>query len=78
MGLFAWMLLRTILFSIIGNTVYKWFARTKMGIWFDKKVSKLLTKVTGKVEHLEILDDNENGRSPNGNRTDGDKSDKQS
>lgn len=48
-----------------------------MGIWFDKKVSKLLTKVTGKVEHLEILDDNENGRSPNGNRTDGDKSDKQ-
>ena len=45
-----------------------------MGIWFDKKVSKLLTKVTGKVQHLEIMDDNENGRSPP--RT-GDKSDKQ-
>ena len=74
MGLVVWMLIRSILFSIIGNTVYKWFARTKMGIWFDKKVSKLLTKVTGKVEHLEILDDNENGRSPT--RT-GDKSDKQ-
>ena len=74
MGLVAWMLIRTILFSIIGNTVYKWFAKTKMGIWFDIKVSKLLTKVTGKVEHLEIMDDNENGRSPP--RT-GDKSDKQ-
>jgi hypothetical protein len=73
MGLVAWMLLRSILFSIIGNTVYKWFARTKIGIWFDIKVSKLLTKVTGKVEHLEIMDDNENGRSPP--RT-GDKSDK--
>ena len=74
MGLVLWMLIRSILFSIIGNTVYKWFARTKMGIWFDKKVSKLLTKVTGKVQHLEIMDDNENGRSPP--RTD-DKSDKQ-
>ena len=63
MGLVLWMLIRSILFSIIGNTVYKWFARTKMGIWFDKKVSKLLTKVTGKVQHLEIMDDNENGRS---------------
>ena len=77
MGLFAWMLLRTILFSIIGNTVYKWFARTKTGVWFDKKVHNLLTKVTGRVEHLEIMDDNENGRSPNGNRTGGDKADKQ-
>ena len=63
MSLVLWMLLRTILFSIIGNTIYKWFARTKMGIWFDKKVSNFLTKITGKVEHLEILDDNENGRS---------------
>ena len=74
MGLVAWMLLRTILFSIIGNTVYKWFARTKTGVWFDKKVHNLLTKVTGRVEHLEIMDDNENGRSPP--RTD-DLSDKQ-
>ncbi len=72
-----WKILLAILMSTIGNSFYKWFAKTKMGIWFDKKVSKLLTKVTGKVEHLEILDDNENGRSPNGNRTDGDKSDKQ-
>ena len=73
MGLVAWMLLRSILFSIIGNTVYKWFARTKIGIWFDIKVSKLLTKVTGKVQHLEINENNEDDNSPSGT---GDKSSK--
>jgi len=55
MGIIVWMLIRTILFSIIGNTVYKWFARTKIGIWFDEKVSNLLTHITGKVEHLELV-----------------------
>ena len=64
MGILFWALLRTIIFSIIGNTIYKWFIKTKYGIWFDKKMSNLLTKVTGRVEHLEIIDDNENGRSP--------------
>ena len=73
MGLVAWMLIRTILFSIIGNTVYKWFAKTKMGIWFDNKMSNLLTKVTGKVQHLEINENNEDGNSPSGT---GDKSSK--
>ena len=73
MGLVAWMLIRTILFSIIGNTVYKWFAKTKMGIWFDNKMSSLLTKVTGKVQHLEINENNEDDNSPSGT---GDKSSK--
>ena len=73
MGLVAWRLLRSILFSIIGNTVYKWFAQTKMGLWFDKKISNLLTKVTGKVKHLETINDNENSNSPSGT---GDKSSK--
>jgi hypothetical protein len=54
MGLIAWMLIRTILLSIIGSTVDNWFARTKIGIWFDKKVSNLLTHITGKVEYLEL------------------------
>ena len=59
----VWKILLAILMSTIGNSFYKWFAKTKMGIWFDKKMNNLLTKVTGKVEHLEIIDDNENGRS---------------
>jgi|TARA_B110001454_G_C12389739_1_gene296239 hypothetical protein len=54
MGLIAWMLIRTILLSIIGSTVDNWFARTKIGIWFDKKVSNLLTHITGKVQNLEL------------------------
>ena len=69
-----WKILLAILMSTIGNSFYKWFAKTKMGIWFDKKMNNLLTKVTGKVEHLEIMDDNENGRSPSGTCV---KSDKQ-
>ena len=48
MGIIFWMLLRSILFSMIGNTFYKWFAGTRTGIWFDYKVQRILDKVTGK------------------------------
>ena len=50
MGVLFWMLARTILFSMIGNSFYKWFSKTKWGIWFDKKFSSLLNKVTNKEE----------------------------
>ena len=59
-----WKLLLTILLSTVGNSFYKWFAKTKMGIWFDKKMENIMSTVTKKVEHLEIQDDNENGSSP--------------
>ena len=59
-----WKLLLAILLSTVGNSFYKWFAKTKMGIWFDKKMEKIMSTVTKKVEHLEIQDDNENGSSP--------------
>jgi len=58
-----WKLLLTILLSTVGNSFYKWFAKTKMGIWFDNKMEKIMSTVTKKVEHLEIKDDNENGSS---------------
>ena len=48
MGIIFWMLLRSMLFSVIGNTFYKWFAGTRTGIWFDYKVQRILDKVTGK------------------------------
>ena len=43
-----------------------------MGIWFDKKMENIMSKVTSKVDNLEILDDNENNRDPSGshNNTD--------
>ena len=59
-----WKLLLAILMSTVGNSFYKWFAKTKMGIWFDKKMENIMSTVTKKVEHLEIQDDNENGSSP--------------
>ena len=58
-----WRILLAILLSIVGNSFYKWFAKTKMGKWFDKKMENIMSKVTSKVEHLEIQDDNENGSS---------------
>tara|TARA_B100001750_G_scaffold147396_1_gene117864 strand:- start:980 stop:1195 length:216 start_codon:yes stop_codon:yes gene_type:complete len=70
MGLFGWMLLRTILFSIIGNSFYKWFQTTKWGIWFDKKLATFMNKVTDKEGQAQakkdakaLAKDNENGRS---------------
>ena len=52
MGILFWMLLRTIIFSMIGNSFYKWFSGTTWGIWFDMKYSKVLhiDKVTHKEE----------------------------
>ena len=58
-----WRILFAILLSTVGNSFYKWFAKTKMGKWFDKKMENIMSKVTSKVEHLEIKDDNENGSS---------------
>ena len=54
MGVLFWMLLRTIIFSMIGNSFYKWFAKTKWGIWFDKKFSSVLNKVTRKEEQAQL------------------------
>ena len=50
MGILFWMLARTILFSMIGNSFYKWFATTKTGKWFDKKLLDIMNKVTNKHE----------------------------
>ena len=48
MGILFWMLIRTIIFSMIGNSFYKWFQKTKYGIWWDAKLAALLDKVTNK------------------------------
>ena len=50
MGVLFWMLARTILFSMIGNSFYKWFSTTKTGKWFDKKLSDIMNKVSNKHE----------------------------
>ena len=50
MGIIFWMLLRSMLFSVIGNTFYKWFAGTRTGIWFDYKVQLILDKIVRKED----------------------------
>ena len=34
--------LKAILSSIIGSSFYQWFQKTKMGIWFQKKVDNFM------------------------------------
>ena len=50
MGVLFWFLLKSIISSLIGKSFYKWFQKTKYGVWWDAKVSTLLNKVTGKHE----------------------------
>ena len=52
MGILFWILIRTIIFTVIGNTFYKWFATTKIGKKFDTIVAKLLNKITQKEESV--------------------------
>ena len=54
MGILFWMLLRTIIFSMIGNSFYKWFAGTSWGIWFDAKMKSVLNKVTHREEQAQL------------------------
>ena len=54
MGIIFWMLLRSMLFSVIGNTFYKWFAGTSWGIWFDAKMKSVLNKVTHREEQAQL------------------------
>ena len=54
MGILFWMLIRTIIFSMIGNSFYKWFAGTTWGIWFDMKMKSILNKVTHQEEKAKV------------------------
>ena len=54
MSILFWMLLRSMLFSVIGNTFYKWFAGTSCGIWFDAKMKSVLNKVTHREEQAQL------------------------
>ena len=50
MGILFWALLRSIIFSCIGNSFYKWFQKTKIGIWFDSKLDRMLSKIMRKED----------------------------
>ena len=54
MGVLFWFLLKSIISSLIGKSFYKWFQKTKYGVWWDAKVSALLNKVTHKHKEAEL------------------------
>jgi len=54
MGVLFWFLLKSIISSLIGKSFYKWFQKTKYGVWWDAKVSALLNKVTNKHKEAEL------------------------
>ena len=54
MSVLFWFLLKSIISSLIGKSFYKWFQKTKYGVWWDAKVSALLNKVTNKHQEAEL------------------------
>ncbi|SVA15951.1 uncharacterized protein METZ01_LOCUS68805 [marine metagenome] len=46
--------MKSIISSLIGKSFYKWFQKTKYGVWWDAKVSALLNKVTHKHKEAEL------------------------
>jgi len=53
-GVLFWFLLKSIISSLIGQAFYKWFKTTKYGVWWDKKITDWLNKVTRKELQAEI------------------------
>ena len=48
MGIIFWFVVKSIISSLIGKSFYKWFQKTKYGLWWDTKMSNILDKVTNK------------------------------
>ena len=65
MGILFWALLRSIIFSCIGNSFYKWFQKTKIGIWFDSKLDRTLSKIMRKEDGAR-----EKGKKPSSKQLD--------
>ena len=48
MGIIFWFVVKSIISSLIGKSFYKWFQKTKYGLWGDTKMSNILDRVTNK------------------------------
>lgn len=48
-----WLIVRSIFSSVIGSTFYQWFAKTKVGVWFQAKVDHFLEYLATKY-NIEI------------------------
>jgi len=70
MGLLFWFVVKSIISSLIGKSFYKWFQKTKYGLWWDTKMSNILDRVTNKHDEavskkvqLDMFDNNKSGKS---------------
>ena len=54
MGVLFWFVLKAILSSLIGQAFYGWLKTTKYGVWWDKKITGWLNKVTRKEQQAVI------------------------
>ena len=70
MGLLFWFVVKAIISSLIGKSFYKWFQKTKYGLWWDTKMSNILDRVTNKHDEavskkvqLDMFDNNKSGKS---------------
>ncbi len=51
-------ILKACLTGVIGSAFYAWFKTTRMGIWFDKKLDRIMNKVSNRFD-IEVLKKNE-------------------
>ena len=47
-------LIKAILTGIVGSSFYVWFKKTRMGVWFNKKVDGVMSRVVKRCD-VEIL-----------------------
>ena len=61
-----WILIRVIILNVIASAFWMWFKDTRMGVWFQRKVDKLLTHIANKTD-VTALKDADDGDSSNTN-----------
>ena len=54
-----WVLIKVVLLNIIASAFWMWFKDTKMGVWFQKRVDRLLTHIVNKTDVAVLKDENE-------------------
>jgi|TARA_B100002003_G_scaffold250338_1_gene289453 hypothetical protein len=53
--MFIWIfIVKAVLTGIIGSSFYVWFKSTRMGIWFNKKLDTLMSRIVKRYD-VEVL-----------------------
>ena len=49
-----WFLIRSIVSAVVGSQFYKWYASTKIGIYFQNRIDQFMEYVSNKY-HIELI-----------------------